>query len=375
MRIAVVANTAWYLQNFRLNLALSLRAQGHEVVFISPADRYVAALEGAGFRHRAWQLASAGTHPLRELASVRQMGRLLREEAVDVVFSYTPKANIYGGLALPRRCRLFVPNVSGLGRAFVQPSWVTPIVKQLYRLAFRRAHRVVFQNEDDRGIFDAMGLVSRARSLRVPGSGVDLERFTPQPLPAQAGSPRSTFLFIGRLLRDKGAREFVEAARQLRGESRAVRCLMLGSSTSDNPAAVSKDELGAWLTEGVIEHIEHCDDVRPWITQADCVVLPSYREGVPRSLLEAGAMGRPLIASDAPGCRDAVRHEINGYLCEVRSADALAAAMRRFDDLPAGERAALATASRTLMSEVFDERLVIRQYLDFASAAALPAGA
>jgi glycosyltransferase involved in cell wall biosynthesis len=220
-----------------------------------------------------------------------------------------------------------------------------------------------------------MGLVSRARSLRVPGSGVDLERFTPQPLPAQAGSPRSTFLFIGRLLRDKGAREFVEAARQLRGEGRAVRCLMLGSSTSDNPAAVSKDELGAWLTEGVIEHIEHCDDVRPWITQADCVVLPSYREGVPRSLLEAGAMGRPLIASDAPGCRDAVRHEINGYLCEVRSADALAAAMRRFDDLPAGERAALATASRSLMSEVFDERLVIRQYLDFASAAALPAGA
>ncbi|HLO96125.1 MAG TPA: glycosyltransferase, partial [Burkholderiaceae bacterium] len=146
MKIAIIANTAWYLQNFRLNLALALREQGHELVFISPPDRYVAALEAAGFRHRGWQLASAGTQPLRELASVRQLGRLLREEQVEAVFSYTPKANIYSGLALPTGCRLFVPNVSGLGRAFVQPSWVTPIVKQLYRLAFRRAHRVVFQN-------------------------------------------------------------------------------------------------------------------------------------------------------------------------------------------------------------------------------------
>lgn len=366
MKIAIIANTAWYLQNFRLNLAQRLREQGHEIVFVSPADAYVGALHDAGFRHREWQLAASGTNPWRELQSVRGLGRLLREEGVEAVFSYTPKANIYSGLALPRGVRLFVPNVSGLGRVFVQPNWITPIVKGLYRLAFRKADRVVFQNEDDRKIFDAMRLVALARSLRVPGSGVDLQRFHPVPLP-QHEEGRTTFLFIGRLLHDKGVREFVEAARALHAEGRRVRCVMLGSSRSDNPAAASAQELADWLREGLVEHVEHCDDVRPMIAQADCVVLPSYREGVPRSLLEAGAMARPLIATDTPGCRDAVRHDLNGYLCEVRSGTALAQAMRRFVELPASARLAMGQASRRFMESHFDEQLVIQQYLALAA--------
>jgi glycosyltransferase involved in cell wall biosynthesis len=367
MKIAIVANTAWYLKNFRLNLALSLRQHGHEVVFISPADPYTADLEAHGFRHRAWSLSGSGTNPWQELTSLKHLRQLFREEQTKAIFSYTPKANIYSGLTAPKSVTLFVPNVSGLGRAFVQPNWITPIVKRLYRWAFRTAHRVVFQNEDDRLIFDRLGLAPLQSSVRVPGSGVDLQRFTPTPLPASGPDQATSFLFIGRLLADKGVREFVQAAQILKNEGRWVRCILLGSSKADNPSAVSLTELAAWTQRGLVEHIEHCDDVRPWIAQAHCVVLPSYREGVPRSLLEAGAMGRPLIASDAPGCRDAVQHEVNGYLCELRSASSLAQAMRRFMSLSAAEQTALGTASRQRMIEHFDEELVIQKYLAFAS--------
>lgn len=366
MKIGIIANSAWYLHNFRLNLAQELRQAGHQVLFISPVDSYAALLQASGFQHFNWDVASAGMNPLAELGAVWRLRKLLAGQNVDALLAYTPKANIYGGLALWGQKTLFLPNISGLGRAFIQPSAITLLVVQLYRLSLRQAHRVIFQNMDDLGVFTTRGVIPRSQAVRVPGSGVDLRRFTPSQRPPSPAA-QTHFLFVGRLLKDKGAVEFAEAARALKRRHPGLRFTMLGSSTSDNPAAVSAAQLRQWKAEGLIEHQEHLDDVRPLLDAADCVVLPSYREGVPRSLLEAAAMAKPLVTTDAPGCRDTVVDGDNGHLCEPRSVESLTRAMQRFVELGADQKRAMGQRSRTLAETVFDERLVIDQYLRLLS--------
>lgn len=362
MKIAIIANSAWYLHNFRLNLAQELRQAGHQVLFISPVDGYAAMLQAAGFEHVNWDVASAGMNPLAELGAVWRLRKLLVNQQIDALLSYTPKANIYSGLALWGQKTLFLPNISGLGRAFIQPSAITLLVVQLYRLALRQAHRVIFQNMDDLGVFTTRGVIPRSQAVRVPGSGVDLQRFTPSSRPPSPAA-QTHFLFVGRLLKDKGAVEFAEAARILKRDHPGLRFTMLGSSTSDNPTAVGAAQLCEWKAAGLIEHQEHLDDVRPLLDAADCVVLPSYREGVPRSLLEAAAMAKPLVTTDAPGCRDTVVDGDNGYLCTPRSVESLVQALRRFIELSPEQKRAMGQRSRLLAETVFDERIVIEQYL------------
>ncbi len=362
MKIAIIANSAWYLHNFRLNLAQELRQAGHHVLFISPVDSYTGMLKAAGFEHVNWDVASAGMNPLAEMGAVRRLRKLLISQRIDALLGYTPKANIYSGLALWGQKTLFLPNISGLGRAFIQPSAITLLVVQLYRLALRQAHRVIFQNMDDLGVFTSRGVIPRNQAVRVPGSGVDLRRFMPSERPPSP-APQTHFLFVGRLLKDKGAVEFAEAARQLKRDYPELRFTMLGSSTSDNPTAVRAVQLREWKAAGLIEHQEHLDDVRPLLDAADCVVLPSYREGVPRSLLEAAAMAKPLVTTDAPGCRDTVVNGDNGYLCKPRSVESLAQAMRSFLTLDTESKRAMGRRSRVLAETTFDERLVIDAYL------------
>jgi glycosyltransferase involved in cell wall biosynthesis len=198
----------------------------------------------------------------------------------------------------------------------------------------------------------------------LPGSGVDLERFAPAP--PQDGPP--VFLLVGRLLRDKGVAEFVDAARSLRSLLPGARFQLLGPIDEGNRTAITRSELESWVAEGIVENLGTTDDVRPFIAAATAVVLPSYREGLPRSLLEAGAMARPLIAADVPGCRDIVEDGINGLLCEVRNAASLASAMQRMAELPGGERAAMAEAARRKVQERFSEKFVVRAYLDVLAA-------
>jgi len=357
MKLAILANSAWYLRNFRLGLALHLRSLGHEVVFIAPADGYESKLTEAGFVFHPWQLAAGGTRPLQELGSIWRLRGLLRRLQIQALLSYTPKGNLYGGLALPQGAR-FLPNVSGLGRLFIEPSLLTQLVKPLYRLALGRAACVLFQNEDDREVFVGLGLVSMDRTQRLPGSGVDLQRFQPAP----RSGPARRFLMVARLLRDKGVHEFVAAARTLKQEEPDCEFVLLGSSRSPNPTAVPAAELQAWLQAGWVQHIEQLDDVRPELARSDCVVLPSYREGVPRSLLEAAALAKPLLATDVPGCRDVVRPGRNGWLCAPRNSEALTQALRQAIQCPAEQLQALGHASRTLVEQEFDERLVFAAY-------------
>ena len=370
MKIAIVANTAWYVANFRLNLMAALREAGHEVIAIAPPGEDAARIESAGFAFCSWPLSGRGTHPLRELAAVCTLRRHLHRQSVDWVLSYTPKGNLYAALArtgLPHYRQ--IANVSGLGSSFLAGNWLTRVVHALYRLTFRRIDWVFFQNEDDRQLFLRGRLVEARRCERIAGSGVDLQRFTPMPLPPDEPGQGRRVLMVARLLGDKGVREFVAAARSLRQQALRAghplpRFTLLGDPAADNPTAIPPQERAAWQAEGVVELAGYEQDVRPWLMRAHLVVLPSYREGVPRTLLEAGATGRPLVATDVPGCRDPVEHGVNGLLCAVRDPEALAEAIGRLLALPRAELSAMGQASAHKMRTEFAEAQVIGRYLE-----------
>jgi glycosyltransferase involved in cell wall biosynthesis len=365
MRIAVITNSAWNLVNFRLGLLDELRAQGHLPVAIAVPDASVDKLHAAGHEFLPLALQPASTQPLRELATVLSLRRLLSQGNFDAAFTYTPKVNIYVGLARRGMRTRHVPNVSGLGRVFATRSALTPLVMRMYRSAFRAADTVVFQNEDDRVLFTERGIVESRRTVRVPGSGVNLAHFAPRPARAEDG--RTVFLMVARVLRDKGVLEYVEAARMVRRQRPDAIFRILGVTDSDNPAAIAPDIVRGWHDEGVIEYLGSADDVRPALADSDCVVLPSYREGLPRSLLEAAAMGKPCITTDAPGCRDAVVDGVTGFICPVRDAGGLARSVERFLACPSSERSALGERGRQRVEREFDERIVLRTYVDIAA--------
>jgi glycosyltransferase involved in cell wall biosynthesis len=364
LRIAVVANTSWYLYNFRRNLVRALVAEGHEVTALGGGAHYGQRLTAEGFTHVPLHFSAVGTRPWQELRTVLSLRRALKAGRYDLALSYTPKANIYTAMARTGLGMLQVMNVSGLGRAFTSPGLVTPVVIALYRWTTLRADWVFFQNDDDRQLFLQRGLVPEQRQSLVPGSGVDLNRFAAQPLPCEgATSEGVTFLMIARLIKDKGVLEFIQAARAVRKDMPEARFLLLGPVDGSPAAQVDGAMVQSWREEGVVQIHGPVDDVRPFIRRADAVVLPSYREGVPRSLLEAAAMGRPVIATDVPGCRDVVDDGRTGLLCRVADAESLAEAMKTLARMSVAQRVAMGGAGREKVVGSFDERTVIAQYL------------
>ncbi|HET8720773.1 MAG TPA: glycosyltransferase family 4 protein, partial [Nitrospira sp.] len=252
-----------------------------------------------------------------------------------------------------------VPNVTGLGTAFLRGSVFRRTVLTMYRFAFTHAKAVLFQNPDDQALFLREGIVRPGQSRVIPGSGIDPTHFRPVELPAE---PR--FLMIARLLGDKGVREYVAAARKLKASFPSAGFALLGELDRQNRSAVSTGELEAWVRESVIEYVGSKRDVRPHIARSSAVVLPSYREGLPRTLLEGAAMARPLIGTDVPGCRELVRDGVTGFLCEARDADSLAAAMERLARMSHDERMRLGTEARSMVEREFDQTLVSDAYLE-----------
>lgn len=372
MRIAVVANTAWYLVNFRLNLMRALQEAGHEVVAVAPPDGYVARIIDANIDFEPVAIDGSGINPVVEARSVISLNRTFRRKNIDLVISFTPKGNLYSGLALQGGRQDFLPGVSGLGRAFIRRSLVTHLARLLYRLTFRRAHLVLFENRDDLSLFVEQELVRASAADIVPGAGVDLRWFDPTalihgPQKKHVAGTGFSFLMVARVLWDKGVGEFIDAARNVRMSHPLVRFQLLGEVGVDNPAAVPRSKIELWQREGIFEYLGKCNDVRPFLADADCVVLPSYREGLPRTLLEAAAMARPVITTDAVGCRDAVIDGETGLLCRARDAEDLAAQMRRFIAMPQAARCAMGAAGRAFVEREFDERIVIGRYLEVVS--------
>ncbi|GAA6201299.1 glycosyltransferase family 4 protein [Aquicoccus sp. SU-CL01552] len=362
MHILMTVNAAWNIWNFRRPLVRDLLSQGHRVTVLAPSDDSVAQLQAMGCGFQSLEMDVKGLNPVQDLKLMTRFKRIFRAERPDVVLSYTIKNNIFGAMAARAVGLPFIPNVTGLGTAFLSGGALRMVAETLSRRAFGRLPVVFFQNEDDRDLFVSRRLLRPGQARLLPGSGIDLTRFAAADLPDAEEPP--VFLMIGRLLRDKGVIEFVEAARQVKSRVPEARFQLLGAIGSENRTAIGAPTVRSWQREGLIEHLGITPDVRPFIAKAQCVVLPSYREGAPRTLIEAAAMARPLITTDVPGCRAVVEDGVTGLLCRARDSDSLAEACLRFLDMPHGTKVAMGQNGRQKMEREFDEAIVVAAYRD-----------
>jgi glycosyltransferase involved in cell wall biosynthesis len=360
-RIVISINTTWNVYNFRIGLIKALIERGYDVVALAPNDEYAPLLEELGCRCVHLPMDKNGSNPLKDAALCLRYYRTLRSLRPDAFLSYTIKPNVYGSLAAHLLGIPVVNNIAGLGSTFIRETFLTKVVRLLYKVALSRSHRVFFQNEDDLKLFSKMGLVNRQATALVPGSGINLDNYLPEPVPDDHARPYK-FLMVARVLKDKGIEEYVEAARLLRAAGVRAEFQLLGSIDAANPNSISAERISQWEAAGLLCYLGKTDDVRPYLASADCVVLPSYREGVPRSLLEAAAMARPIIATNVAGCRDAVDDEVNGFLCEVKNAASLAEKMKKMVGLTRARRAEMGFAGRRKVEAEFDEKLVIHKY-------------
>jgi glycosyltransferase involved in cell wall biosynthesis len=359
--IAVCANQAWNLVNFRAGLIGALLERGFAVEAIAPPDPVMEArLRALGCGFTPVGIDSSGLAPHRDFATFLELRRIIIDKRPVAWLSWTIKPNIYGSLAAGLAGVSSFPNVSGLGTAFIRRNLLTLIVKQLYRTGFLRAATVFFQNQDDRSEF-VDGRMVRADQARVlPGSGIDPLTWSP---PSTGRPTPRRFLMLARIVADKGVREYVAAARNIRARWPDARFILMGEIDAPNRTAIPPEEVRGWLAEGAIEHLDPVSDVRPHIAAADFIVLPSYREGLSRVLLEAAAMGRPIVTTDVTGCRDIVREGENGFLCEARSAESLTAALIRACEVGDARWQRMADAGRARILAEFSQDRVIALYL------------
>ena len=367
MRVAVIAGFAPSLVNFRGELLREMVALGHTVLALAPErdEGVIAKLGEYGVAFEQVPLVRAGLNPLADLRTLAAITRTLRRFRAEVTLAYTAKPVIYGTLAarlagVRTRCAMITGVGSSLRATSGARALVSAAMRGLYAVALRSANVVLFQNPDDEALFRRLNLLGPAqRVVLVDGSGVDLQRFAARPLPSERGP---TFLLVGRLLRDKGVVEFVEASRLVRRTHPQARFVVVGGRDS-NPSCITEAELARWRAEGLVEFLGPQPDVAPHLAACHVFVLPSYGEGMPRSTLEALATGRPIVTTDVPGCRETVRADDNGLLVPARDAPALAKAMAQ---LAGAERAVLvrmSAQSRLLAEERFDVRKVNRAVL------------
>jgi glycosyltransferase involved in cell wall biosynthesis len=360
--VVLSANSCWNLLNFRAALISGLKAAGYRIAAFAPADANADGLRRRGIDVHDMPMARSGTNPVADARLLfRYLGALKRIRPAAYC-GFTIKPNVYGAIAARLAGVPAINNVTGLGTTFLSHKLMWRFTRSLYRSAFGRSHRVFFHNEEDLRVFVEERIVRPGQARVIPGSGVNLRHFTPGESADIDGRPR--FLFIGRAIRDKGIGEFVAAARQLRARMPGARFQLLGNPDPGNPTSVSAGEFQSWIDDGLIEHLGEHPDVRPFIRSATAVVLPSYREGMSRALLEGAAMGKPLIGSDVAGCRELIEEGVTGALCEPRSATSLAAAIEQIAKLSPRRLRQLGRAARRKVEREFSEQLVVDAYLE-----------
>lgn len=360
--IAISANTSWYLFNFRKNTIKALLEQGYSVIAIAPYDDYSLKLEHLGAHFIQIDIDQGGTNPIKDFKTICLFYRIFSKNNIDVLLNFTPKNNIYATLAASRFNIKVINNIAGLGLSFSRESITTKIARKLYRISQHYSDWIFFQNEEDREIFVQNRFVSKNITSRLPGSGVDLSRFMVTPS-VDDGVVR--FLLIARMLYQKGIEQYVNAARNLKkiyGDG--VEFRLLGFLDTNNPSAVTKEKMDQWVSEGCVKYLGVSDNVEEEIAKIDCMVLPSfYREGVPKTLLEACAMGKPIVTTDNVGCRETVDENENGFLCQPQDDKSLEIALQKIITMGHESRLSMGMKSRYKVEKEFDEKIVIDQYL------------
>ncbi|MBS1507074.1 MAG: glycosyltransferase family 4 protein [Bacteroidetes bacterium] len=360
MKIAIVLNTSWNIYNFRMNFVKALIADGNEVHTIAPHDDYTQFLTEAGCIHHDLKMDSRGANPARDFLLIFELLSVYRKVKPDIILHYTIKPNVYGSLAAAILRIPTINNVCGLGTIFLKKSLVSDIAIGLYKLAFRFPKKVFFQNPDDRNLFVGKKLIKEENTDLLPGSGIDLNRFSPADF---SRNQKFTFLLVSRLITDKGVHEFIDAIKMLKAKGINAHFQVLGAKDPYHKRGIKVETINEWIESGTIEYLGTAKDVRPFIGKADCIVLPSYREGTPRTLLEAASIAKPIITTDVPGCHQVVTHGHNGLLCRIKDADDLAdkmMAMANFDD---GTLQKMGANGRKKAESEFSDSIVINKYL------------
>lgn len=362
MRVVILYNTSWYVYLLRRNLIRTLQQLGCHITVVAPPDGYTERVKQLGVAFVPISLSPSSAHPVDELSTVLELRGILSRLRPEAVLSFTVKCNLYAGLCQRVLSYRLIANVSGLGETFTRPGPLRIVVKTLYKISLRKSDTIFFQNAEDRELCVSNRLVPASNAEVIPGSGVDTTFFTPV---VKRVPDSRTFLMFGRLLPQKGFPQFLEAARIIRRElGENARFWILGTPDVERDESL---KLLATIREahgdGTIRYLESSDNVLPIIHDSDVVVLPStYNEGVPRSLLESLACGKPIITTDWKGCRETVEHGKNGYLTRPHDLDSLVQAIRALATCPAEQLAQFGTASRVLAERRFDERRVLDAY-------------
>jgi glycosyltransferase involved in cell wall biosynthesis len=359
MKVAVVLNTSWNIYNFRKGLVQSFLDKGMEVYTIAPVDKYTVKLTEMGCRHVPVRMDSRGANPVKDLLLVFELHSIYKRIRPDVVLHFTIKPNIYGTIAASLLRIPVINNVCGLGTMFLKDNLVSRIAILLYRISFRFPKKIFFQNEDDRDLFLKRRIVRGENVDLVPGSGIDINEFFPDKAPK---NDRFTFLLISRLIYDKGVVEYVDAIRKLREQGIDADFQLLGAIDEKHKRGIPSKIVHDWIESKAVDYLGTTDNVKQLVRQSDCVVLPSYREGTPKTLLEAASMGIPIVATNVPGCRNVVEDGYNGYLCKMKNAEDLAAKMLNIFQLDPDKRAEMGVNSRKKVEQQFDVQHVIDKY-------------
>lgn len=362
-KILISINTSWNVINFRLGLLRALQEKGYHIAVIAPYDDYSRHFKELGFDYHAIEMNNKGTNPIEDLKLIGEYYRLLKKIKPDLMLNYTIKPNIYGTIAANMLKIPTINNIAGLGTLFVKQSFVTTIAKFLYKYSQSKASKVFFQNNEDYELFTHSRLIEADTAEVLPGSGVNTEKFTP--MPKANNLDKIVFLLISRMLWDKGVGEYVEAARYLTQKYPNAEFQLLGFLDVANKTAISKNQMEQWVSEGTVKYLGTSDNVQNEIADADCIVLPSsYREGTPRTLLEAASMAKPIITTDNVGCRDVVDDKKTGFLCKMKDPSDLAEKMEYIIAMSESERNIMGQEGRRKMLNEYDEKIVIEKYFN-----------
>lgn len=361
-KIILNANTLFAVYNFRCNLMKKLEQEGYEIVCLGNKDSSSEEIEKNGWRYLDARMDRRGTSILNDMKLFFNYLKVFKKEKPDYILNFTIKPNIYGSLAAKLLNIPTINNVTGLGDIFDKKNLTSKIVKMLYKISFKFPKKIFFQNDDDLNIFLENNLVDKKICGRLPGSGVDIERFTPKEMGKKDDKIR--FLFLGRISNKKGVRVINEVSKILTPKYSNMEFQLLGKIYTDEEGHISKEELSNWEKESNIKYLGTSKDVTKEISEADCIIFPSfYREGVPRSLIESAAMGKPILTTENVGCRDIVNDGYNGYLAKPNDVDSMVKIVEKFFNLSEEEKRVLGNNGRKKVVEEFDERIVIDRYL------------
>jgi len=363
MKIAICANTSWNIFNFRLSLLKNLQKEGHEIIVVAPSGKNVEEIKSAGFKFISIEnLSRKGHNPLTDLRLLFEMRKILTKHQIEIFLLYTIKPVIYGSLASWNTKTHVVSTITGLGYSFISTGFTNKVAKFLYKKALKLNNLVLFQNTDDRQLFIDNKLVSKEKSGVVPGSGIRTDLFYSVPKEEQNNDNGLNFLFIGRILKDKGIHELIGATSQLFEKNINFSLTIVGEIDLGNPSTVDQDLFHDFVKHEKVFYLGQVSNVKDVLEKCDVVILPSYREGIPRVLLEAMSMSKPFITTDVPGCRQVVKDGVNGFKVPVKNVQCLADTMLKMVSLSDHDRLKMGKAGRQIAIDNFDQKIINKTY-------------